>query len=283
MRLESAHKPNTAAYTRLISSPEDTKRGGPFREKRIVETLALSEAWEANASNFTAWARAPMHDSYERFHRDQFLESVPPAGGLTLDIGCGEGRLSRDLKALGHTVVGIDSSPTMVRNAREADPSIEVHSADAASLPLADGVADLAIAFMSLQDMDDMPGAITEAGRVVEPGGRFCLAIVHPLNSAGMFVGQEADSPFVIAGSYLERFRYEDYLERDGLSVTMASEHRPLEAYFEALAAAGFLVERLREPALPEAALRRPRQRCWQRVPMFLHIRAVRSTLESPR
>jgi ubiquinone/menaquinone biosynthesis C-methylase UbiE len=114
---------------------------------------------------------------------------------LTLDIGCGEGRLSRDLKALGHTIVALDSSPTMVKNARQADPSIQVHVANAAKLPLADAAADLAIAFMSLQDMDDMPAAIREAARVLEPGGRFCLAVVHPVNSAGTFAGEEAAVP----------------------------------------------------------------------------------------
>jgi len=218
-----------------------------------------------------------MHDSYWRFHRDQFLEILPAPGRLTLDIGCGEGRLSRDLKALGHSVVGVDSAPTMVQNARQADGSIEVHIADAAKLPLADALADLAIAFMSLQDIDDMSTAIHEAARVVEPGGRFCLAIVHPLNSAGTFAGEEAYSPFVIKGSYLERFRYTDELERDGLAVTFTSDHRPLETYFEALAAAGFVVERLREHAVPDAAITRPRHRRWQRLPLFLHIRALRN------
>ncbi len=218
-----------------------------------------------------------MHDSYWRFHRDQFLEIVPPAGRLTLDIGCGEGRLSRDLKALGHTVIGVDASPTMIESAREADPSIEVRVADAARLPLADSVADLVIAFMSLQDMDDMPSAIGEARRVLGPGGRLCLAIVHPLNSAGAFAGEDSDSPFVISGSYLDTFRYTDEIERDGLAVTFTSDHRPLEAYFEALGAAGFLVERLREHAVPDDAIRRPRQRRWQRLPLFLHIRALRA------
>lgn len=218
-----------------------------------------------------------MHDSYWRFHRDQFLEIVPPPGRLTVDIGCGEGRLSRDLKALGHTIVAVDSSPTMIENALQVDPSMDAHVADAARLPLSDAAADLAVAFMSLQDMDDMPTAISEAARVLEPGGRLCLAIVHPLNSAGTFAGEEADSPFVISGSYLEPFRYTDELERDGLAVTFASEHRPLEAYFEALTAAGFLVERLREPAVPDQAIGRPRQRRWQRVPLFLHVRAGRT------
>lgn len=240
----------------------------------LGEGHGLSEAWEEAAQGFTAWARAPSHDSYWHFHRDQFLEIVPAPGRLTLDIGCGEGRLSRDLKALGHTIVAVDSSPTMVANARQADAAIEVHRADAAKLPLTDAVADLAVAFMSLQDMDDMPAAIGEAARVLEPGGRLCMAIVHPLNSAGSFAGEEADSPFVISGSYLERFRYTDELERDGLAVTLASEHRPLEAYVEALAAAGFLVERLRENPVPDAAIRRARQQRWQRIPMFLHIRA---------
>ncbi len=217
-----------------------------------------------------------MHDCYWRFHRDQFLEIVPDPGRLTLDIGCGEGRLSRDLKALGHTMVGVDASPTMIENARAADPSIDVHLADAASLPLADSVADLVVAFMSLHDMDDMPGAIGEAGRVLEPGGRLCLAIVHPLNSAGAFTGEDPDSPFVISGSYLDTFRYVEEIERDGLAVTFTSDHRPLEAYIEALAAAGFVVERLREHAVPDDAIQRRRQKRWQRLPLFLHIRALR-------
>ena len=58
------------------------------------------------------------------------------AARRVLDLGCGEGRFSRDLKALGYDVVGIDCSPTLVAAAREADPSLEVHEADAAALPV---------------------------------------------------------------------------------------------------------------------------------------------------
>jgi SAM-dependent methyltransferase len=133
------------------------------------------------------------------------------------------------------------------------------------------------VAFMSLQDVDDLRGAIRESARVLEPGGRLCLAIVHPINSAGIFEGLDADSPFVIDGSYLDRSYYRDDIRRDGLDITMVSEHRPLEAYTEALTDTGFLIERLREPPIPEGAVTVPRNRRWQRLPLFLHVRAVKA------
>lgn len=211
----------------------------PSRER--PESADLAAEWEKNAPAFNAWTREPGHDSYWRFHRDQFLELVPPPGRRTLDLGCGEGRLSRDLKRLGHDVVAVDRSPTMVRAALEADSEMGVHLADAASLPFADRAFDLVVAFMSLQDIEDFAGAIHESARVLDDGGRFCIAVVHPLNSAGRFAGEEPDSAFVVEGSYLDRSYHKDNVVRDGLAVEFVSEHRPLHAYTEALADAGFL------------------------------------------
>lgn len=254
-----------------MTSPQER----PLRRTRL-ETADLGAAWQANADAFIAWAREPGHDSYWLFHRDLFLELVPPPGRRTLDLGCGEGRLSRDLKRLGHDVTGVDASPAMVAAAREADPAIEVLRADAAALPFPDGSFDCVLAFMSLQDVDDFQGAIREAARALEPGGRFCLAIVHPLNSAGVFDGTEANSPFTIAGSYLDASFYADDIARDGLEIEFVSCHRPLQAYTEALTRAGLVIERLREPALPEHGLTRAHSGRWQRIPLFLHMRALK-------
>jgi SAM-dependent methyltransferase len=238
--------------------------------------MDLSDRWEAQAPAWIAWARAAGHDSYWRFHRDQFLQIVPPPGRRTVDIGCGEGRLARHLKELGHHIVGIDASPSLVAAARATDPAIDIHVANSAALPLDDASVDLAIAFMSLQDVDDMPAAVREAGRVLEPGGWFCMAIVHPINSAGRFESEAADAPFVIKGSYLGTFDYADTVERDGLSMTFHSRHRPLESYFLALEDAGPIIETLREPRVPDHAVKSGRGRRWQRLPLFLHLRARR-------
>jgi SAM-dependent methyltransferase len=164
----------------------------------------------------------------------------------------------------------------MLAAAAEADPGLETHLADAADLPFDDDSFDLVVAFMSLQDMDDLEGAVREASRVLEPGGRFCFAVVHPLVSAGRFSGDDPGSPFVIEGSYLARSRYVDHIIRGGLEMTFVSEHRPVQVYVDALGAEGLLVERIRETDVPDAAITVPRSRRWQRQPLFLHVRAIR-------
>lgn len=228
--------------------------------------MTLSEAWEAHASDWITWVRKPGHDSYDRYHRDQFLPLVRAPGRGTLDVGCGEGRLTRHLASLGHRVVGIDASPSLVAAARELAPEMELHVANAAALPFDDASFDLVVSFMCLHDVDDLDGAVREIARVLEPGGVACLAVVHPLNSAGRF---EKHGRFVIRGSYLESFRYSDTVQRGELAMTFESQHRPISAYFDAFAAAGFVVDALREPATPG-------HDSWRRLPLFLHLRVRR-------
>ncbi|MFC5138410.1 class I SAM-dependent methyltransferase [Actinomycetospora rhizophila] len=189
-------------------------------------------------------------------------------------MGCGEGRLSRTLRGSGHDVLGVDGSPTLVAAARAAEPAIPVVLADAAALPLGDGVADLAVAFMVLHDVDDLDGVVAEVARVLVPGGRLCAAVVHPLNSAGGFTSRDADSPYVVEGSYFARRRYADAMARDGLEMTFHSCHRPLEDYTGALERSGFVVEALREPVAPPETVRDASNSRWQRMPLFVHLRA---------
>ena len=233
--------------------------------------MSLRRAWEEHASDWVRWARTPGHDSYWRFHGRRFMELVPPAGRLTVDVGCGEGRLGRDLVAQGHRVVGFDASPRLVRALASHEAHYPVAVADAAWAPLRSGCADLVVAFMSLQDIDDFEAAVTEASRLLPAGGRLCVAIVHPVNSAGAFEGDGPGAPFVVRGSYLGTFAYADDIERDGLTMRFASAHRPLEAYSRALEDAGFAIEAIREVTEED-----PEDR-WARIPMFLHVRAVKT------
>jgi hypothetical protein len=51
-------------------------------QRARLASADLRDAWEEHAAKFIAWARKADHDSYWRFHRDQFLELVPPPGAF---------------------------------------------------------------------------------------------------------------------------------------------------------------------------------------------------------
>jgi SAM-dependent methyltransferase len=195
----------------------------------------------------------------------------PSARTADLDIGGGEGRVGRDLTQRGHCVVELDASPIMARAAiTHPEAGAPCVIADAAALPLPAGVADCAVAFMSLQDVDAMEAAVAEVARVLIPGGRLVMAITHPVNTVGRFLPGPEDA-FLFEGSWFTRRKTADTCERDGLTMTFHSEHRPLHDYMDALADAGFLTERIREVGDTDPASK------WNRLPLFLHLRAVRS------
>jgi SAM-dependent methyltransferase len=152
---------------------------------RLV-TVASREAWESEATAWIAFTRTPGHDAwYLQLNLPRFLEILPPPPRLVVDIGCGEGRLGAELSRRGYDVVGVDSSAPLVRApAQHPSPVIQ---ADAARLPLRCSITDTATLFMSLQDTDDLDGAVREAGRIVRSGGRVCISVLHPLNTSGRF------------------------------------------------------------------------------------------------
>ncbi|MDX6513645.1 MAG: hypothetical protein QOE36_3149, partial [Gaiellaceae bacterium] len=145
---------------------------------------------------------------------------------------------------------------------------------DATALPFDDGAFDLVVAFHSLTDIDDMPRALREAARVLEPGGRLGVCVPHPFADAGAFESLDPDAAFVVRGRYLgERQRSYIPVERDGLAFTFEGWQQPLEAYARALEDAGFLIEALREPVPDPTLFTRPSVARWTRVPMFLYLR----------
>lgn len=232
----------------------------------------IAEEWEAQAQAWKRWTRTPGHDRhFHRYNGPAFLDLLPPAGRATLDLGCGEGRAGRVLRKRGHRMTGVDLAPSMVRLARETGAYEEVLHADAAALPLPDAAFDLVIAFMSLQDMDDAAGAARESWRVLRPGGRLVLAVVHPFASAhlGRDEGEQR--------AYFDVQRTVDSVERDGVAITFHQVHRPLQEWFALVRDARYLVEDLREPRPSEAAaagdpsLEKNRERR-----AFLHLRCLK-------
>ncbi len=226
----------------------------------------MRAAWDAHAADWVEWARSPGHDHFFwRLGLPALLSLLPAPGRRTLDLACGEGRVSRVLAERGHAVIGVEASPALAAAAREAAPEIEVLEGDAAALPLPDGAVDLVVCSMALLNFDELDAAMGEAARVLEPGGRLCFTTVHPWNS--LKSGED----------YFAERTYQETRSRDGLTMTFTDRHRPLSALSRAFEDAGLRVEALREP-VPDAehVAAWPSVEQWTRRPAFLAGRAVR-------
>lgn len=226
--------------------------------------------WDPDAENWVRWARTPGHDHYW-VYRDAFFDLVPLPAGPAVEIGCGEGRVARDLAARGHRVLAVDSSSALVRHAREADPTGSYVVADGAAVPFVSASFDLAVAYNSLQVVADMRGTVREAARLLRGGGHLCVVVSHPVSDLGRFIDAGPDEVFALRRPYFESQRVDDTVEWEGLPMTFRGWTYPLEDYFEALASAGFVVEKVREPRPDGTAARFEK---WRRIPLFLFLRA---------
>ncbi|MBO0694026.1 MAG: methyltransferase domain-containing protein [Acidimicrobiaceae bacterium] len=227
--------------------------------------------WETEAERWASWARTPGHDAYWHYRDHFFNDLLPPPGRHTVEIGCGEGRVARDLCAHGHHVTGIDSSERLLSYAREEDTQSAYIVADGAALPFRDGYFDLAVAYNSLQVVSDVEATVEEVARVLCPGGRFCACVAHPVTDLGRFVDGDRGGEFVLRGDYFARRRVEDRIERDGLEVTVRGWSYTLEDYAAAFERSSLLIETIREPRPSRGS---SRYEPWQRAPMFLSLRA---------
>jgi SAM-dependent methyltransferase len=234
---------------------------------QMRKTSVDREHWARVASAWIAWARSPNHDVFWAY-RKSLVDFIGPGDGKALDVGCGEGRVSRELKALGYQVTASDVVAEMIEAAVTATSAHHYAVADAAALPFSDGSFDLVVAYNMLMDVEDVLGTLKEIRRVMRSNGELVVSLVHPFRDRGDFASAEPDAPFIVRGSYFGRQRFEGSEQRSGLRMNFAGWSQPLEAYAAALEEAGLAITSLREP-VPENGDQQN-----HRVPLFLWLRA---------
>jgi ubiquinone/menaquinone biosynthesis C-methylase UbiE len=104
----------------------------------------------------------------------EILESLPL--GVALDAACGTGRHTAYLASLGHKVIGVDSSPEMLRVAREKVPEGEFFEAELHDVPLADDSVDLVVCAIALTHVADLDQVLGEFVRVLRPNGHLVIS-----------------------------------------------------------------------------------------------------------
>jgi SAM-dependent methyltransferase len=97
---------------------------------------------------------------------------------LTLEIGCGLGRVLKHFHYLGFRVCGIERSDIAVKQLLAEDPALDVRAGDILDLPYNDQHFDTALAFGVVHNLETgMEQALAETARCLKPGGRFCISM----------------------------------------------------------------------------------------------------------
>jgi demethylmenaquinone methyltransferase/2-methoxy-6-polyprenyl-1,4-benzoquinol methylase len=103
-------------------------------------------------------------------------------GDRVLDAACGTGDLAvADVRAGAGRVTGLDFSEQMLLRARRKAPQLEWVRGDMLALPFADATFDAYTVGFGVRNVSDLPLALSEARRVLRPGGRVAiLEITRP-------------------------------------------------------------------------------------------------------
>ena len=135
--------------------------------------------------------RGALHwDNYEKVevfrqradHLAGVVRKLTPAGGLAVDVGCGDGLYTHLVAAAGVETVGFDPEPRAIEQARAAAgrayagarPRFECGSGSA--LPLADRSARTVFLFDVIEHLPNPVAVLRETARVVAPGGHLVVS-----------------------------------------------------------------------------------------------------------
>lgn len=167
-----------------------------------------------------------------------------------LDIGCGEGYVSRQIKKRGaRTILGVDISEKMIDGAqreqdREPLEGVEFRATDVREFDKSTGNEyDLVVAtfLFNYLSYEDTQATMEMVYHVLKPGGQFVFSVPHPLLP---YLKEEA-YPFYFkaSGGYFssrnELFPGEIW-RRDDVAVNVQCVHKTVSDYFKGLSAAGF-------------------------------------------
>lgn len=185
-------------------------------------------------------AFAEAHGGLE--HRREMLAD---ASGTVVEVGAGNGGNFPHYPQAVESIVALEPEPRLrklaERAAAQSSAPVEVRYGMAGDLPLPDGSVDTVVTSLVLCTLPDVPRALSEAARVLRPGGRLLfyehvvasdsrlarkqriVNVVWPKLGGGCSLTRDSEQAIIAAGFIIERIRRFDFLINGRRSVTSPS------------------------------------------------------------
>lgn len=200
---------------------------------------------------------------------------------LILDLGCGQGYLSKALTSDGATTVGIDASTALIEIANKrykgTNTSFVVGNIEK-QFPFQDNYFDIVVSNMVLMDIENPKQTMQEVVRTTKEGGLFVFSILHPLFTGGNIHKPIKDFVLHRRPSFLLRdYKKQKQTSWNILGTTKITTvfHRPMEYYLSLLIEQNISISKIEELTLPEIHNESGFNRMLQEIPIFLVLGGI--------
>ncbi|MET9814357.1 MULTISPECIES: class I SAM-dependent methyltransferase [unclassified Streptomyces] len=190
---------------------------------------SIRESYDAVAADYARRVKEPAElDPVSRAMLGAFADLVRSRGPIA-DLGCGPGKVTAHLAALGLPVFGVDVSPRMIELARAAYPELRFSVGSMTALDIGGGELGGILAYYATHHTPPqwLPTVFSEFHRTLAPGGVLMLAghvgeeeHVRPTHAYG-------GHPVSYESYLLPPDRIADLLHRAGLVVTTRMVQEP--------------------------------------------------------
>ncbi len=200
--------------------------------------------WDTIASTYSQKIEAHGDRCFPEI-RERFWTTLGDISEKTiLDLGCGQGWLTKELTNRGAFAIGVDGSGALIERARSLFPELTFSVADlAAGLPDLDIKFNSIISHMVVMDIPEIKTLFNSVSQALLPGGEFFFTLPHPC-----FFQQKSHQDDI--GQWFKKVT--NYLTPEVRRIDSFGGHnhyhRTIDEYVTALNQAGLLVFQFHEP-----------------------------------
>lgn len=297
----AARTPRTYSAPRPAQSPRMSSL--PMVESKKLSAISskLPATPDTSWGGVADWYNNHLEKGDDTYHTKVIFPNVlrmmgDLAGKRVLDLACGQGIFSQQLRDKGALVTGVDIGKELIAIAEAHNEGVKEKGTHKVSFftgasddlyMVKDETFDSVVCILALQNIEDLQKTLSEVTRVLVPGGKFIFVLNHP-----SFRNPRQTSWGYNEADNVQYRRVDEYMSESHVRIDMTpgnptdkkftvSFHRPLQVYVKALTKHSFAIARLEEWVSHRESEKGPRQKAENKVrkeiPLFMCIEAQKA------